>query len=60
MLLKVICMSVLLQICVNGSLICCLFFHVETCVKSLMQDEDFPASELNKDVSGRGWQSSRF
>lgn len=25
----------------------------------LKQDEDFPASELNKGVSGRGWQSSR-
>lgn len=24
-----------------------------------MQDEDFPASELNKGVLGRGWQSSR-
>lgn len=37
-----------------------VFIQVETYVKSLMQDEDYPASELNKDVSGRGWQSSRF
>ncbi|BBN12831.1 centrosomal protein CEP104 [Marchantia polymorpha subsp. ruderalis] len=29
-------------------------------VTSSGQDEDYPASELNKGIQGRGWQSSRF